>query len=320
MTRDDRADDRVSETEETIERVETVPDTMPPPGAPLGGPEFEEAVVHESETVRQRPDGAIERDVVRHEQRRRMSGDRIALLVLLLALLIAAGVGAWWYFTQEDTTDVPTLEGLTVDRAVARLEEENLRSDIVTQPNDAQEGTVFDQDPDAGVAVDEGSTVQVLVSGGPQTKAVPNAIGLPESQARDRLVAAGFQVRTREVFSEKQEGTVVAQEPAAGAEGDAGGTVTINVSKGSAQVDVPSVVGLDRSAAEDEIESARLRANVVVVPSDEPEGTVVAQNPAGGTLREGETVRLNVSGGSTSTEPTPTTTDTTTDTTDATTP
>ena len=147
MTRDDRADDRVSETEETIERVETVPDTMPPPGAPLGGPEFEEAVVHESETVRQRPDGAIERDVVRHEQRRRMSGDRIALLVLLLALLIAAGVGAWWYFTQEDTTDVPTLEGLTVDRAVARLEEENLRSDIVTQPNDAQEGTVFDQEP-----------------------------------------------------------------------------------------------------------------------------------------------------------------------------
>ena len=117
------------------------------------------------------------------------------------------------------------------------------------------------------------------------------------------------------MFSEKAEGTVVAQEPAAGAQGDEGGEVTINVSKGSAQVEVPSVVGLDRDEAEAEIESANLRANVVVVPSVEPEGTVVAQNPTGGTLREGSTVRLNVSAGSSTTEPTPTTTDTTNDTT-----
>jgi uncharacterized membrane protein YeaQ/YmgE (transglycosylase-associated protein family) len=42
---------------------------------------------------------------------------------------------------------------------------------------------------------------------------------------------------------------------------------------------------------------AKLAANVVVVPSNEPEGTVVAQNPVGGTLRQGSTVRLNVSQG-----------------------
>jgi eukaryotic-like serine/threonine-protein kinase len=308
---------RDSETDETIvEHVETAGQTPdPPPGAPLGTPEVEEAVVRESETIRQRPDGAIERDVVRHEQRRRMSGDRIALLLVLLGLLLAAGLGAWWYFTQDDTTSVPSVEGLTVDRAVARLQEEDLRADIVTQPSEAPEGTVFDQNPGAGAEVDEDSTVQVLVSGGPGTKAVPNAVGLPEAEARDRLVSAGFQVRTREVFSEKAEGTVVAQEPAAGAQGDEGGEVTINVSKGSAQVEVPSVVGLDRDEAEAEIESANLRANVVVVPSVEPEGTVVAQNPTGGTLREGSTVRLNVSAGSSTTEPTPTTTDTTNDTT-----
>ena len=305
------ADPEDHDRDETI--VEHV-ETAGPPAAPLAAPEVEEAVVHESETIRQRPDGAVERDVVRHEQRRRMSGDRIALLLVLLALLVAAGLGAWWYFAQEDPTSVPSVEGLSVDQAVARLQDEDLKSDIVNQPSDAPEGTVFDQNPDAGAEVDEGSTVQVLVSGGPETKPVPNAVGLPEAEARDRLVSAGFQVRTREVFSDKPEGTVVAQEPAAGAEGDEGGVVTINVSKGSAQVDVPSVVGLDRAEAENEIESAGLRANVVVVPSVEPEGTVVAQNPAGGTLREGSTVRLNVSSGSSATD-SESTTDTATDTT-----
>ena len=32
-------------------------------------------------------------------------------------------------------------------------------------------------------------------------------------------------------------------------------------------------------------------------PSIEPEGTVVAQNPAGGTAKQGSTVRVNVSSG-----------------------
>lgn len=311
------ADERVSDTDETIEEIEVRQGAVPPPVAPLGAPEVEQAVVRQSETVRQRPDGAIERDVVRQEQRRRMSGDRAALLLVLLLLLVAAGIGAWWYFTQEDTVEVPAVQGLTVDRAVARLADENLEPDVVTEPSDAPEGTVFRQDPAAGTEVDEGSTVQLLVSGGPESGPVPNAVGLPEAQARDRLVAAGFEVRTREVFSDDPAGTVTAQEPAAGADTAAGSTVTINVSKGTGQVDVPNVVGLGRSEAENEIESAKLEPNVVVVPSDEPEGTVVAQSPIGGTLRQGATVRLNVSQGpptTTTTPPstTPTTTNTTT--------
>jgi len=314
-------DELIRDDEETIEVVRDRRPGVPPPDGPLGAPDVEQAVEVESETVRRRADGTIERDTVREERRRRMSGDRIALLVVLLALLAAAAIGAWWYFTQSDTTTVPTVEGLTLDRAVMRLEEENLKSDIVTQPNDAAQGTVFRQDPTPGTEVDDGSTVRLLVSGGPKSGPVPNAVGLPESQARDRLVAAGFQVETRRVFSQGEPGTVVAQDPAAGADAADGSTVTINVSKGSAQVDVPNVVGMSRSEAETELESAKLVANAVVVPSDQPEGTVVAQNPTGGQLRQGETVRINVSQGpstTTTTTTTPTTTQTTP--TDTTTP
>ena len=44
----------------------------------------------------------------------------------------------------------------------------------------------------------------IRVSGGPDTIAVPNAVGLPEAEARDRLVGAGFQVESNEVFAERE--------------------------------------------------------------------------------------------------------------------
>lgn len=294
-------DERVHSDATTVERVE-VEETVVPPGEPMGPPdgepELEQAVVRETETVRQREDGALERDTIREEHRRRSPGSRAGILLALLALAAAAGLGAWWYFTQEDTTQVPSVEGLPLDSAVDRLQEEGLKADIVTQANDAPEGTVYRQDPGAGTEAEEGSTVQVLVSGGPTTKAVPNAVGVGEAEARDRLVAAGFEVETREVFAEEEPGQVTSQQPAAGADAEAGSTVTITVSKGTGLVEVPNVVGLSRAEAEAELSSAKLQANVVEVPSAEPAGTVVAQNPVGGQAREGSAVRINVAQGS----------------------
>ena len=54
---------------------------------------------------------------------------------------------------------------------------------------------------------------------------------------------------------------------------------------------------MTRGQAEGELSSARLEANVVEVPSDEPVGTVVAQNPVGGQVQQGTAIRLNVSAG-----------------------
>jgi len=317
MARDDRTDDpdRVPEDwvepeeqttirpvereERTIERT-TVEQGAVPPGAPVGGPpgaDVEEAVVRESETIRQREDGTIERDTIRQEERRRSPTERIGLALAVLLLLLAAAGAAYWYFTQEQTTEVPSVQGLPVDRAVSELQDENLEADIVTEANDAEEGTVFAQNPAAGTEVDEDSSVRINVSGGPDSTPVPNAVGLGEAEARDRLVGAGFQVRTNEVFSDREPGSVVSQQPAAGAELTDGETVTISVSKGTGLVEVPNVVGLSRGEAEAELSSAKLEANVVEVPSDQPEGSVVAQNPVGGQLRQGSAVRLNVSAG-----------------------
>ena len=93
------------------------------------------------------------------------------------------------------------------------------------------------------------------------------------------------------------EGTVTAQNPAAGAQAAKGSAVRINISKGTGLVTVPNVVGQPRDDAESEVTQLGLKTNTVTVPSPEPAGTVVAQNPIGGQLRQGESVRLNVSAG-----------------------
>ena len=305
MARDDdeteirREPDRwVTPDDATYERVEAAARETPAPLLPPGGSETEEEIVYERQTIRHREDGAIETDTVRQKQRRRSTGTIVALVLGVLLLLLAAGV-AIWYLAEGSASEtaVPALEGRTVDDAIARLDEANLGSDVVTEESDQPEGRVFAQSPTAGTEVDEGSTVTIRVSSGTGTTAVPNAVGLGEAEARDRLVSAGFEVETEEVFSDREPGTVVSQNPAAGAQAADGDTVTIQVSKGTGQVDVPNVVGMTRGEAEAALSSAQLEANVVEVPSDEPAGTVVAQNPVGGQAQQGSTVRLNVSRG-----------------------
>jgi beta-lactam-binding protein with PASTA domain len=221
----------------------------------------------------------------------------IAIALGALALVLAAAAVAWLAFGEEDTREVPTVEGLPLNEAVERLQNEGFQVAVATEPSDARSGTVFAQDPGAGTQAEEGSTVQVSVSGGPETISVPNAVGLPEAEARDRLVDAGFEVESNGVFSDREPGIVASQTPSAGAQAEPGSTVRIEVSQGTGMVDVPNVVGLTRGEAEAELSTAGLEANVIQVPSDEPVGTVVAQNPVGGQAQQGSTVRLNVSAG-----------------------
>jgi beta-lactam-binding protein with PASTA domain len=105
----------------------------------------------------------------------------------------------------------------------------------------------------------------------------------------------------------------VAQDPAAGARVTPGSKVHLNISKGSATVDVPSELGMTVDQAQSDLAAKGFKATVTNVPSDQPAGTVVAQSPTGGQARKGSNVQLNVSKGQT-----PTTTDTTTVTTETT--
>ena len=229
--------------------------------------------------------------------------------LLALLVLALAAVGAAFWLSREDDEDetapattqtvarveVPVLVGVREPRALELLREAGLQGDVARRAGNKPAGVVVEQDPEGGVRVEEGESVRLVVSRGPARETVPDLVGEQLNQALDDLRAAGFDSEVRQVFAEEESGVVVKQEPAAGAKLKDGATVALQVSKGPKPVPIPDVVGQQASEATAVLRDAGFEVNIVTVPSREPSGTVVAQNPTAGTLPEpGTTVRLNV--------------------------
>jgi beta-lactam-binding protein with PASTA domain len=247
--------------------------------------------------------------------------------LLALLLLVLAGVGAAFYFSQDDdepaatTTqaaarvEVPRVVGLREPRAVGVLREAGLQADVARHAANRTAGIVLEQEPQDGVRVAEGEDVRLVVSQGPARETVPDLVGAELNDALADLKAAGVDAQVRQVFADKPSGVVVKQEPAPGTKLEEGAVVVLQVSKGSKAVPVPDMVGQQASEATAALREAGFEVNIVTVPSQQPSGSVVAQNPPGGTSAEtGTTVRLNVAqrGGPGTTTTGTTTTGTTT--------
>jgi beta-lactam-binding protein with PASTA domain len=295
------------------------PPPSPRPVPPLTDPDAVH-VVHEEERVRVLPDGTVLREHDRVEQEQSWFRRYLPwILIAILGLLIIAGL-VLWYVTKSDTKTVPTVVGLRSDAAVNRLQNDGFKVQIVPQSSTRAAGVVFGQNPAGGASVSKGSTVRLLVSKGRSLVTVPNAVGLAQVDARTKLVNAGFAVITAQVPSDQPVGTVTAQDPAAGTRVAPGTKVHINVSKGKADVPVPSEVGNTLSNATAELEAKGFKVAPTPVPSSSPADTVVSQSPAGGSAPKGSTVQLNVSQGPSATTTTATVTTPTTPTTTVTTP
>ena len=226
--------------------------------------------------------------------------------LLLLLLLVGAGLALAYFLTQEDeeTDRVPAVVGLRADEAVERLRADGYPADVRRRIDPISRGRVLEQEPEAGTELDPGRTVVIVVARGPNTVDVPNVVGLPVTDAFERVQAARLRARSVEAFARRPRGRVFRQRPAAGEEARPGSTVVLTVSRGPRLVAVPAVIGQTESQAGASLRRVGLRANVVRVPAAEPRGTVVDQNPAAGSRApRGSSVRLNVSSGSTQTGP-----------------
>jgi eukaryotic-like serine/threonine-protein kinase len=128
---------------------------------------------------------------------------------------------------------------------------------------------------------------------------VPNQVGKQESPATTDLDSKGFNVAVQRVESGEPVGVVIAQTPEAGTKVDKGSTVTLRVSKGPGQVQVPQVEGLSLQKASSALQKAGLFADSSSQSSDTvPKGQVISADPAEGSLvQKGSHVRLEVSSG-----------------------
>jgi eukaryotic-like serine/threonine-protein kinase len=226
----------------------------------------------------------------------RRHGWRWAIVTILVVALAAL---AAWALTRPGEVTVPSVLGEKQDSATQILEGRGFDVEVEEFESDAPVGEVVEQDPRAGTEAEEGSTVTLSVSSGLGTAKVPDVTGLPERRAAKTLQGRNFLVETEERFSNQvDEGLAIGTEPKAASKLKSGSTVTLIVSKGGNLVDVPNVVGLQQQIAENQLEAADLIPNVETQNSDQSEGTVVAQDPAGATqVESGSEVTVVVSTG-----------------------
>jgi serine/threonine-protein kinase len=137
-----------------------------------------------------------------------------------------------------------------------------------------------------------------LLAGG-KTYSVPLVNNQPVAVAKQEIIANHLRYAvTYEASSAVAKGLVIGSNPAQGNNVAANTLVTLDVSTGAAQVTVPSVVGQQETAAQNELQSKGFQVSVKPDPtSTQPSGTVISQSPSGGTAAPGSTVTITVSGG-----------------------
>ena len=105
---------------------------------------------------------------------------------------------------------------------------------------------------------------------------VPNVVGDPYLDAKEKLAAAGLAVHPTGVESDAEPGTVVDQDPDAGVLVEGGSVVRLSVSP----VEVPNVVGQTQSAARSTLETLEFEVvtSTELVSDESLVGDVLAQS------------------------------------------
>jgi beta-lactam-binding protein with PASTA domain len=214
---------------------------------------------------------------------------------LLVTFLFFPGFGRSAIVTVPDLTSRTAQQA---DRALDGMGLKMQRGDSLPNPRVAR-GRVLMQTPLPGEEVARGSTVRIVLSTGPEMRAVPSIRGLSRADAIGLLQRYGYRVAIRRMHNRSEEGTLVALTPAAGQRAAVGSVVTITVSMGPPWVRVPAVVGLPVADARARLQAGGLEmGRVGYDPSAAaPVGTIVGQAPVeGDSLRMGAAVRVTLAG------------------------
>jgi len=245
-------------------------------------------VAGEAATIAAPPQGPADDEMWDEEQPRRW-GPIIATM-FGLALLVGVIVYALFFLqggddggSGADTVEVPNVVGQTYDQAAAALEERGFEVTRQDEFNNSVEpGVVFDQTPEAGRLFAKGRTVVLKVSATEVT--VPNVVGKTFDEASSQLTQLGLTVqRVDQETIDQPANTVLATSPAADTKAARGSAVQVTVAV-EPPVDVPNVVGQEQTAAQTILQTAGFQVTVTPVETGaQPQGTVVATDPAGGT-------------------------------------
>ena len=198
-------------------------------------------------------------------------------LTFLTAMLLATVSGC------STKREVPTLEGLDLKTATARLQERGLQLGQVDKEfaGNKNSGTVLRQVPGPGVKVALGTPINLTVE---DSINMPNLIGLDLDSATRTLTNQGLRVQRveRKFVGGATSGAVVSQEPPAGSRVPAQGTANLIVDD---FVVVPDFTSESYDAVRKLVTQLGLTLGKKSFSKSEsnPDGTILSQFPDGGT-------------------------------------
>lgn len=225
---------------------------------------------------------------------------RNGVFVALLAVLLVALAGLILYivnvFGGDDTpvdetaevVSIPGLLGLAQADAESALINAGLKPLSIFEDNaDTAAGLVFDQDPASGTDIAEGETVTIRISKAAETVLLPNITGLTEAEAQLKLNELGLRVdRIREASDDYDDGIIIGMSPQPNQEVNTNTLVTLTISTGPAQLQVPKVEGLTNAEAGNLLGQAGLPSPNIILEasSDVAKGLVIRTDPPADTL------------------------------------
>lgn len=248
--------------------------------------------------------GYDDRQGRRRQQPKKNNTSTILLVVAGVLVLIGAVLIGQWMFSGNDagndTLKAPNFVGQSEAEAKQAATNVDLKVQISQKPCENQKkGNVCEQNPQAGLEVKKGDTINLVVSTGAPKVAVPSVIGDQIEDAKDKLEGEDYEfvVETKTKESPEEAGTVLDQNPTTGKEVEKGSTITLTVAKAEEKATVPTVTGRSCDAAKSQMEANDLVGTCTEVETQDPNlvGKVVATNPeAGSELNKGDTVTIQI--------------------------
>jgi beta-lactam-binding protein with PASTA domain/predicted Ser/Thr protein kinase len=222
------------------------------------------------------------------------------VLVMIAAILVGAGALAYRVLSGGSASvPVPKVVGLPVDQALTFLSQNKLKGVTGTAFSDTvAPNIVTNQNPTDGTKVKPNSTVFVTFSSGAQKGPVPDVAGKSLDEAKAALTNAGFKVGSvsQEFSPTIPQGQVTRTDPPANSTAQRGQTINIFQSGGKQPATLTNVTGFDQAHATQVLKDEGF--NPVVTPgtcdTTKAPGTVISQNPTGGTVSSGSDVNITV--------------------------
>lgn len=219
------------------------------------------------------------------EKHKFLKGLVIALSLLLVFILSMVITFAVSNAKKAKNIQIPNFSNMTLEEAKQEAAKYKLKLEIEEEKYDVEieEGKIISQKPpyQPSFTVKEGSTVKLVISKGQEVIVVPKVVGETKDEAVNKLRELGFDVKVEEDFNDEiEKGYVVEQSIAENEEALGGSEITIKVSLGIEQVEVPNLVGKSESDAKYAIEQAKLKwkSTTKVNDSSKPNGVVTGQS------------------------------------------